>query len=73
MKYQKLVFIDDEKYQLLLCGKLKLQAGQWVQLAWHLFPSRWIGITSYGSLWAVHFPVNNQQFYNLCKNIKEDE
>ena len=36
MRYQKLVFIDDVKYEMLQKGTLKLQAGQWIQLAWCL-------------------------------------
>lgn len=70
MRYQKIVFIDDVKYDLLLKGKLKLQAGQWIQLAWCMFPSRWVGITDSGSLWAVHFPIKNSQFYTMCRNIR---
>lgn len=70
MRYQKLVYIDDTKYEMLQKGTLKLQAGQWIQLAWCLFPSRWVGITSSGSLWAVHFPVNNNRFYGMCQSIE---
>ena len=70
MRFQKLVYIDDVKYDKLLSGEIKLQAGQWIQLAWNLFPSRWVGITDSGSLWAVHFPIKNSQFSTMCRNIR---
>ena len=70
MRYQKLVYIDDVKYEKLHNGTLKLQAGQWVQFAWCLFPSRWVGMTTSKSFWAVHFPVNNKRFYGMCQSIE---
>ncbi len=69
MKYQSTVFIDNEKHTQLYNGTLKLQCGQWIQLAWCDKPSRWVGLTKGRTLWAVHYPVKTDQFKTLCKNI----
>jgi hypothetical protein len=69
MKYQSTVFIDNKKHNQLQDGTLKLQCGQWIQLAWCDKPSRWVGLTKGRTLWAVHYPVKKDQFVTLCKNI----
>ena len=69
MKYQSTVLIDNEKHTQLYEGTLKLQCGQWIQLAWCDKPSRWVGLTKGRTLWAVHYPVKADQFKTLCANI----
>lgn len=50
-------------------GQIKLQRGQWVKCG-NLKPSRFVRITSTGSIWAVHpreGKVSNKRFQNLCQ------
>ena len=68
-KYQPTIYIDNEKYIKILAGELKLQCGQWIQLAWCDKPSRWVGLTKAKSVWAVHYPINMSQFKSMCKSI----
>lgn len=53
-KYMKTIKVNTRLYNLLASGKLKLQRGQWVQFDHLDTPSRWVGLSSGGSLWAVH-------------------
>ena len=59
--------------EAILDGSLKLQRGQWVRCNRNDKPSRFVGITSSGSIWAVHpnwnKTVTNQKFQNMCKNF----
>jgi len=70
MKYQSIVHIDNEKLTLLQNGTLKLQVGQWIKLAWCSHPSRWVGVTSTGSVWASHYPQRKDNFEIMCRNFK---
>lgn len=49
-------------------GQLRLLPGQWVRCG-QSRPSRWVGVTSGGSLWAVHphgaDGVSNSRFREL--------
>ena len=69
MQYQPTILIDNEKHTQLQNGTLEIQCGQWIQLAWCDKPSRWVGLTKGGTLWAVHYPVEIAQFKTLCTNI----
>jgi len=69
MKYQPTILIDNDKCIQLQEGTLKLQCGQWIQLAWCAKPSRWVGLTKGGSIWAVHYPIENDRFKSMCQNI----
>ena len=69
MQYQPTILIDNEKHTQLQNGTLKLQCGQWIQLAWCDKPSRWVGLTKGRTLWAVHYPFKIEQFKTLCINI----
>jgi hypothetical protein len=69
MKYQATILIDNQIYTQLQNGTLRLQCGQWIQLAWCDKPSRWVGLTKSGTLWAVHYPVRLDKFKALCVNI----
>jgi len=42
-------------------GQLKLQTGQWVQCGPHAKPSRFVGVTGSGTIWAAHWHPNREQ------------
>lgn len=69
MKYQPTIFVDNDLYTKIQNGKVRIQCGQWIQLAWCDKPSRWVGLTSGRTMWAVHYPVRMDQFKTLCTNI----
>jgi len=75
MKYKPTIFIDNEEHNKLQEGTLKIQCGQWIQLAWCDKPSRWVGLTKSGTLWATHWPNKTDQFVALCQVIdrKKDQ
>ncbi len=73
MKFQPTVLIDNAKCIQLQEGTLKLQCGQWIQLAWCDKPSRWIGLTKGGSIWAAHYPVKTDRFISMCQNINRPQ
>ena len=50
-------------------GQIKLQTGQWIQLAWLKQKSRFVGITRGGSFWAIH-NTNCKRFFSTVKNYK---
>lgn len=75
MRFQKTVYIDNDTYDALGRGEIKLQPGQWVQLAWLAGnpPSRWVGITPSGSYWIAHWSKwtkQADQFKVMNKNFK---
>jgi len=53
----KLTVEDVDK---LHSGEMTMQRGQWFQLPWSDTPSRWVGRTPSGSIWAVHTYRNKQ-------------
>lgn len=69
MKFQPLIIIDNEKLEQLLDGTFKMQRGQWFRLEFSDKPSRWVGVTEGGSLWASHYPVRTEHFRGLCQTI----
>ena len=69
MKYQPTIFVDNDLYTKIQSGEVRIQCGQWIQLAWCDKPSRWVGLTSGRTMWAVHYPVRMDQFKTLCTNI----
>jgi hypothetical protein len=54
-RYQPTVFVDNDTLDRLERGWLKLQPGQWIQLAWCDKPSRWAGITPSGTVVVQHY------------------
>ena len=60
MKYQKAVPINNSHIELIRAGMMNMQRGQWIQLAWATTPSRWVGVTKAGVLWAVHTYQNSK-------------
>ena len=71
MRFLPTVQINNANIGDLHTGALKLQPGQWIKLAWCDRPSRWVGVTSAGSLWAVHWDGkhNGSKFSAMCKAI----
>ena len=55
MRYQPTIDLDAQTQMLLREGLLKLQCGQWVRTHPSSKPSRWVGVTSSGTLWAAHY------------------
>ena len=57
--------------QAIRQGNLRLQPGQWVKCGEQAKPSRWVGISRGGSLWAVHPSpkVDMERFSILCKSL----
>tara|TARA_Y100000593_G_scaffold89203_1_gene172986 strand:+ start:114 stop:344 length:231 start_codon:yes stop_codon:yes gene_type:complete len=70
MKYQKTIYVDMETLEKLETGEIKIQCGQWIQLAWLNKPSRWAGLTNSGSIWALHSPCKKSKFTTMCVRIK---
>ena len=69
MRYQPTIIIDNDLYTKIQSGEVKLQCGQWIRLVWCDEPSRWVGLTSSQSLWAVHYPIRMNKFKALCEGI----
>ena len=67
MKFQPTVYVTHEILDQLREGTLTLKKGQWIHLAWTNKKSRWVGVRSSGTVWAVHFPTTLSQFQHLCK------
>ena len=63
--------IGDDELDLIRKGELVLQPGQWFRLAWGGDnPSRWVGLTKAGSVWAAHYGKGSHaQFLSMCKSI----
>ena len=70
MRYQSKIYIDVELYKLIEAGQVHIQCGQWIHFQWCDHPSRWVGLTQAGSLWACHHPIKTNKFATLCENIK---
>ena len=69
---------DNGTYTAIINGRLKLQAGQWIKFSKNK-PSRFVGITSSKTLWAVHpsgninprnCTVNKNRFSRLCEAFR---
>ncbi len=71
--YHKTIPVNNELCTKLQNGEVELLCGQWIQLAWCDKPSRWVGLTKGGSIWAVHYPYNHAKFLALCKSIDRYE
>ena len=54
-RYQPTIFVDNDTLERIQQGWLKLQPGQWIQLAWCDKPARWAGITPGGTVVAQHW------------------
>jgi len=54
-RYQPTIFVDNLTLDRIERGWLKLQPGQWIQLAWCDKPARWAGISSSGTLVVQHW------------------
>ena len=52
---------DNGMATALASGRLRLQTGQWVQCGRYSKPSRFVGITTGGSIWAVHWHPERDQ------------
>ena len=52
---------DNGMTEALVNGQLKLQTGQWVQCGPHAKPSRFVGVTASGIIWAAHWHPNREQ------------
>ena len=54
-------------------GELVIQRGQWVNICGER-PSRWVGISPGGSVWAIHPKYKKgeqlQDFLTLARNVK---
>ena len=63
-----------EVYNSILDGSLRLQCGQWIQCNRGSKPSRFVGITQSGALWAIHpnhaGRVSLWRFQRLVDNYK---
>jgi len=72
MRYRATVHIGIKEIEDLRHGRLVLQAGQWVRLAWSATKSRWVGISRGGSLWLAHWEGGHDgsKFAALCEAIK---
>lgn len=71
MKYQPTIHIDNEQLEQIAAGKLKIQCGQWIQLAWTKNKSRWVGLTKAKTFWAVHnHGYSMKKFSQQCKTLK---
>ena len=74
MKYQPTVYVDNEVVDALADGSLKLQCGQWIELAWSGGRrARWVGRTPTGGLWAEHWNGRHypERFWAKCRNYRE--
>jgi hypothetical protein len=69
MRFQKTIYLDDSHLALIQAGMMTIPKGQWVKLAWCDKPSRWVGISKGGSVWACHYPMSMRQFTSMCKNV----
>lgn len=53
-RYRKTIPWTPAVSKVVLSRALILQPGQWIKLPWLDSPSRFVGITPAGSIWAVH-------------------
>ena len=53
--FAPVIDIDNDLYDKLAAGTIKLQPGQWVKLAWSDRKARWIGVTPRGIFVIQHY------------------
>lgn len=76
MKYQPTIHLTDSLISALHAGAITIQCGQWVQIPWLDSPSRWVGRTKGGSIWAVHTHEHRmdggiRRFTAMCNSLKK--
>jgi hypothetical protein len=69
--YVKTINVGSKTIDKLLSGEIQFKAGQWVKLDWCSEPSRWVGITPAGSVWAVHHPVTAEKLSGLTTTLRK--
>ena len=52
---------DNGMTTALTRGQLRLQTGQWVKCGRHAKPSRFVGVTASGTIWAAHWHPHREQ------------
>lgn len=72
MRFQPTVHIDNAQLAALIAGDLKLQRGQWIQLAWlEGQKSRFTGVSRAGVVWASHtHKGGHAHFKASCKAFR---
>jgi hypothetical protein len=73
MKYTKTIFCSLAVIEKIIDGTIKLQTGQWIKLYKNDPPSRFVGVTNSGSIWALHpngKTVSRDRFSKMCQNYK---
>lgn len=63
MRFKPTILINENTIEKIINGEIKLQTGQWIQLAWLNKKSRFVGITFSGDFWAV----DNKRFSSTVK------
>ena len=62
MKYLPTIQLwDNGTTTALSSGQLRLQTGQWVQCGPNAKPSRFVGVTASGIIWAAHWNPHREQ------------
>lgn len=79
MKYQPTITMNTDDLEDLHSGTVKLQRGQWVQLAWLAKPSRFVKASPQhitlchpNGYWGDGH-VSMQQFINCCEGARKTE
>ena len=67
--YTTTIKITQDMIEQIEAGQLTIKCGQWVQYAWMLKKSRFVGVTKAGSIWAVHSKY--QKFNTQAQRIKK--
>lgn len=75
MKYQPTIHLTDSLIAALHCKAVTLKKGQWIQIPYLDSPSRYIGVTKAGSIWAIHTHNHKmdggmKRFKAMCASFK---